>query len=94
MAAILTRAAILENCAEECAELGHACLKMARKLRDENPTPKSLKEITENLTEEIADVFVLTTAVIQYLELDCDEIDKLSHQKLKRWNDRLEKAGK
>ena len=32
-------AAVLEQTAEECAELAHACLKMARKLRGENPTP-------------------------------------------------------
>lgn len=31
--------AVLEQCAEELAELTQASLKMARKLRGENPTP-------------------------------------------------------
>lgn len=33
-------AALLEQLAEESAELAQAALKMARKLRNENPTPK------------------------------------------------------
>lgn len=34
-------AALLEQLAEESAELAQAALKMARKLRNENPTPKT-----------------------------------------------------
>ena len=34
-------AALLEQLAEESAELAQAALKMARKMRNENPTPKS-----------------------------------------------------
>lgn len=34
-------AALLEQLAEESAELAQAALKMARKLRNENPTPKN-----------------------------------------------------
>ena len=41
--------AVLEQTAEECAELNHACLKMARKLRGENYTPATWEEISENL---------------------------------------------
>lgn len=48
--------ALLEQTAEECCELAQACLKMARKLRDENPTPKSIEDIQDGLIEEIADV--------------------------------------
>lgn len=48
--------AMLELCAEECSELAHACLKMSRKMRDENPTPKTKEECFQNLVEEIADV--------------------------------------
>lgn len=33
-------AALLEQLAEESAELAQAALKMARKIRNENPTPK------------------------------------------------------
>lgn len=48
--------AMLEQTAEECAELAQACLKMARYLRNENPTPKRLDDIKDHLCEEIADV--------------------------------------
>lgn len=48
--------ALLELCAEECNELAHACLKFSRKIRNENPTPKSEEECIEELIEEMADV--------------------------------------
>ena len=49
-------AALLEQLAEEWAELAQAALKMARKIRNENPTPKSRADCVANLQEEIADV--------------------------------------
>lgn len=49
-------AALLEQLAEESAELAQAALKMARKIRNENPTPKSHADCVANLQEEIADV--------------------------------------
>jgi NTP pyrophosphatase (non-canonical NTP hydrolase) len=48
--------AMLEQMAEECSELTQALLKYARKLRKENPTPKSESEIKRNLIEEYSDV--------------------------------------
>lgn len=48
--------AVLEQLAEESAELAQAALKFARKLRDENPTPKSEEECLQDLLEELADV--------------------------------------
>ncbi len=48
--------ATLEQTAEECAELAHACLKLARVLRSENPTPVTEVEAVGNLREELADV--------------------------------------
>lgn len=47
-------AALLEQLAEESAELAQAALKMARKIRNENPTPKSRADCVANLQEEIA----------------------------------------
>lgn len=90
----LSKAAILENCAEECAELNHACLKMARKIRGENPTPKTIEEIKENLIEELADVALTMSAVISALDLNMSEIENLVGYKTTRWKHRLEKAGK
>lgn len=42
--------------AEECVELAHAALKMARIIRKENPTPKTEEEVMEELIEEVTDV--------------------------------------
>lgn len=41
--------ALLEQLAEECSELAQAALKLARKERGENPTPKTEEECVENL---------------------------------------------
>ena len=49
-------AAMLEQLAEECAELGKAALKMARVLRKENPTPVTEDEASAMVLEEAADV--------------------------------------
>ena len=42
-------AAALEQLAEECTELAQSALKLARKIRGENPTPKSLEECKASL---------------------------------------------
>ena len=48
--------AMLEQMAEEAAELAQAALKLARVLRAEHPTPVTLEEAKMNLTEEFTDV--------------------------------------
>lgn len=53
---LIPEAALYEQLAEECSELAQACLKKARKIRDENYTPKTMKEIDANLEEEYTDV--------------------------------------
>ena len=50
------RPAMLEQLAEESTELAQACLKLARKERGENPTPKSKTECERELIEEFTDV--------------------------------------
>lgn len=52
------KAAMLEQTAEELTECAQACLKMARYIREENPTYKPFEEIWNNLHEEIADVHI------------------------------------
>lgn len=49
-------AATYEMLAEECSELAQACLKYARILRGENPTPKTQAEVLNNIIEEYTDV--------------------------------------
>ena len=56
-------AALYEQLAEEAAELAQAALKMARILRDENPTPVSIEEAQMNLKEEYTDV-ILTSDML------------------------------
>lgn len=48
---------MLEQLAEEAAELSQAALKLARVLRGENPTTVTRKEARKHLTEEYTDVF-------------------------------------
>lgn len=50
------KAAMLEQTAEEAAELAKAALKYARILRGENPTPVTEEEAVKNLIEEYTDV--------------------------------------
>lgn len=59
---IIPEAALYEQLAEECSELAQACLKKARKLRDENYTPKTMEEIDANLEEEYTDVTLAANA--------------------------------
>lgn len=58
-------APILEQAAEECAELAQACLKLSRKLRGENPTDETWAEIWDNLCEEIDDVVIAVEALCE-----------------------------
>lgn len=75
--------AMLELLAEECAELAHAALKLARKYRGENPTPRSEAECLHALEEEIADV---STCVGQLDGIvDMDRVIDIAKKKLDRW---------
>lgn len=82
--------ALLEQCAEEASELTHACLKLARKMREENYTPKTIEECIEALKEEIADVALCVNTIIDS-ELFCyyDELDEIMRAKNDRWHERL-----
>lgn len=82
--------ALLEQCAEECSELTHACLKLARKMREENYTPKTMDECIEALKEEMADVQLCINQIV-YSGLICyeDEIELIRLAKCKRWYERL-----
>jgi uncharacterized protein (DUF1800 family) len=84
--------AALEQLAEECAELQHATLKMARKMRGENPTPAPLELISANFNEEIADVMVCIDTLIQAGVADNEEIANWVEHKGGRWIERVEKA--
>ena len=69
--------ALLEQCAEECMELAHACLKLARKLRGENPTPVTETTAIEHLIEEAADVKLSLEAVVMACPLPITDIESI-----------------
>lgn len=76
--------AVLEQLAEECAELGHAALKLARFLRGENHTPVSKEQALNSLFEETADVRVCLT-VLEELHDEFVNTDYLEDMKMDRW---------
>lgn len=79
--------AMLELLAEESAELTQAALKMARKIREENPTPKTYTECRANLIEEYSDVIQCA----RELELQPDElqIEAKTERFKERWKEHL-----
>ena len=78
--------ALYEQMAEECSELAQVLLKKARKLRGENPTPRSLIEIDTDITEEFSDIILCA----KVLCLDAD--NTIMSDKLHRWIDRIYNA--
>lgn len=83
---ILTQGEILAQLAEESSELAHAALKLRRALEGKNPTQVGIREASDSLVEEIADVIV---AENQLLGLNWDEVDTICKKKLARWKERL-----
>ena len=79
--------AVLKQCAEELAELTQAALKMARKLRGENPTPMTHAQAAEHLHEELGDVR-LCLKVLD-VAMGGDNTTAVEAEKLQRWLDRL-----
>lgn len=89
----LPKAALLEQAAEEAAELAQACLKLARIYRGENPTPVTEDKATSNLEEEAADVYLCLSALNEVgYNLSFDALYDRMSAKLDRWAQRLEEA--
>lgn len=80
----LGEAALLEQLAEEAAELSQAALKLARYRRGENPVCRSEPELICSLEEELTDVLV----AVSMLPYRPDKNIELA--KRKRWEQRLE----
>lgn len=79
----LSDAAFYEQLAEECGELAHACLKKARKIRGENPTPLSSEDIDDMIEEEYTDVILVS----EMIGLSIDR--NAYYKKIDRWAERL-----
>ena len=81
--------AMYEQLAEECAELGKAALKMARIIRNENPTPVTATEASDMIIEEAADVLICIDEVGIFGR---PELAQITYEKLKRFKARWEEA--
>lgn len=86
---MLGEPALMEQLAEECSELAQAALKLARKERGENPTPKTLGECFKDLIEEMADVNLCIWVIETSRGLD---LRRPSNWKLERWAQRIREA--
>ena len=82
--------AMLEQTAEECVELAHACLKMARYLRNENKCHTPLNELHSNLSEEIADVYICLGELLDADLISHESVDSNITYKRSRMIKRLE----
>ena len=78
--------AMLEQLAEECAELGKSALKLARIVRKENPTPLTKEEALENLREEYTDVVQCAREL--GLKTDLIEMQEKKERFFERWENR------
>lgn len=76
--------AMYEQMAEECTELAKASLKMARIIRNENPTPVTVTEAQDAIIEEFNDV------VICAIELGYHSSPTIAKRKLERFKARWE----
>lgn len=76
-------AAMLEQLAEEAAELSKACLKLARIIRAENPTPVTKDQAVDNVIEEYTDV--IQCALELDLEADRNQIRQKRMRFFRRW---------
>ena len=86
MRELIGEPAMLEMLAEECVELSHAALKMARILRNENPTPRTKDEVWEKLVEEASDVGLCMDQL--GLEPDHKIIEEKTRRFHKRWEEK------
>mgnify|MGYP006050763521 CR=1 FL=1 len=83
-------AASLEQLAEECSELAHAALKLARIMRKDNPTPVGKEEAYAKLSEEANDV-ILCLEELLTVGMYC-ESSALREIKRQRWIDRIQES--
>lgn len=81
--------AMLEQAAEECAELAQALLKLARAERGESPTPRSMVERQKRVLEEIADVETCLSQLTAAPWMNMEKIFEGIDEKTERWKRRI-----
>ena len=75
--------------AEEAAELAKAACKLERVIRGTNPTPVTYDEAVASLVEELSDINVVSTVLIDMLAVPYGRISDLEPNKFERWATRL-----
>ena len=78
--------AAFEMLAEECTELAHAALKVARILRGENPTPVTFDQGMKNMVEEVSDVILCLRDLD--IEADMEIMNEKINRFYRRWRER------
>lgn len=88
----LSNAAMFEQLGEEASKLTQAALKVARILRDENPTPVDRNTALDNLEEEWQDVrnVYWVLAAVGMEEEDIKDIEFLVGDNVIRWAERIQ----
>lgn len=79
---------LLNQLAEEAAELAHAANKMIRIIDGANPTPVSAENGWQNVLEEISDVQVCAGEILNLN--DWEKVVNMREEKTTRWMQRLE----
>lgn len=89
---LMSKPEIAAQLAEECAELGHAALKLRRTMMTGNPTPVSYVTALDMLKEELADLSLVLNALDHKLEVipGEEELKRRKEAKAVRWIQRLE----
>lgn len=80
--------AALEQLAEECTELAHAALKLARINRGGNPTPMDFEDAYKYLIEELADVRACVNVLDECYPLRNTRL--IEERKMQRWKHRMD----
>lgn len=89
LANYIGKPALLELTAEECVELAHACLKLARVIRQENPTPVTSDEAIANVEEEIADIDICIDELIKSQIINIKNLLDVKRFKMERLDNRI-----
>lgn len=87
----LSERALLEQLAEEAAELAQAALKMIRASNHENPTPVTQEEAYIDLIKECADISSCLVALGYNTAKERLLIIQTMHEKQQRWVERIKK---
>ena len=82
--------AVLEQGAEECAELAHAVLKLSRIVRNENPTPSREGDVIKAIIEEYADLEVVMGELRRCGLINMADVYEVMERKQRRWKERMD----